>query len=134
MKKCLQATLVLAIALAWSVSPAWAIKEFNDQFKDSYAKENKNAAFVKLVEDAKCNVCHIQGENKKKRNPYGEGVAKLLKKADFPKERFKNDPKKCKEEIEAALKKVEDMEGKDKVKFGAKIKDGQLPGGNVEGK
>ena len=126
--------LVLCVATTWVVPPAFAIKQFGDQFKETYTKDNQNKEFVKLVEEAKCNVCHIEGENKKKRNEYGNAVSELLKKKDFPPDRFKKEPEKCKEEIEAAFKKVEEMKAKDEVTFGAKIKDGKLPGGDVKGK
>lgn len=126
--------LLMSFVVAGMATPAFATKEFGLQFKDTYAKENENKDFVKLVEDAKCNVCHIEKENKKKRNEYGEAVATLLKKKDFPPDRFKKEPEKCKEEIEAAFKKVEEMKAKDEKTFGDKIKDGKLPGGNIEGK
>ncbi len=126
--------LVLCVATTWVVPPAFAIKQFGDQFKETYTKDNQNKDFVKLVEEAKCNVCHIEGENKKKRNEYGDAVSELLKKKDFPPDRFKKEPEKCKEEIEAAFKKVEEMKAKDEKTFGAKIKEGKLPGGDVKGK
>lgn len=134
MTRVLSLAVMLGLVLSWTAAPAFAIKQFGDQFKDTYTKDNANKDFIKLVDDAKCNVCHIDGENKKKRNEYGEAVATLLKKADFPADRFKKEPDKCKEEIEKAFKKVEDMKAKDGKSFGEKIKDGKLPGGDVKGK
>ncbi len=133
MTRVLTLAVVFGIALSWTASPALATKQFGEQFKETYSK-NENKDFVKLVEEAKCNVCHIDGENKKKRNEFGEAMATLLKKGDFPPDRFKKEPAKCKEEIETAFKKAESMPAKDKQTFGEKIKAGKLPGGDVKGK
>lgn len=133
MKRWLMVCCVGILAVQ-SASPAWAIKQFGDQFKETYTKGNENKDFVKLVEEAKCNVCHIDGENKKMKNEYGVAVGTLLTKKDFPPDRFKKEPEKCKEEIEAAFKKVLEMKAKDGTLFGDKIKAGELPGGDVKGK
>lgn len=134
MKKVLVFALVLSIGFGMAASPAFAIKEFNDAWTAMYVKDSKNEGFKKLAGDAKCNVCHIQGANKKERNPYGTEAAKLLKKKDFPKDRFTKDAEGCKKEIEAAFKKIEEMKAKDGKTYGEKMKAGELPGGNVEGK
>jgi CxxC motif-containing protein (DUF1111 family) len=133
MKKWIYLPLFLAV-VGFNISPAMAIKQFNDQFTATYAKDSKNEEFKKLVDEAKCNVCHIKDENKKKRNEYGDAVAEFLRKKDFPADRFKKEPEKCKEEIEAAFKKVEEKKAKDGKTFGEKLKEGLLPGGNVDGK
>jgi hypothetical protein len=134
MRKFIVSLTLASFMVALNQSPALAIKEFGDAWTEFYAKSSDNDDFKKLVAEAKCNVCHIQGENKKKHNPYGEEVEELLKKADFPKERFKKEPEKCKEEIEAAFKKVEEIKAKDGETFGEKIKAGKLPGGDKDGK
>lgn len=132
--KRLVAFLLVAVVCIGGAAPAFAIKGFNDQFKLTYAEGDGKADFKKLVEEAKCNVCHVQGENKKIRNQYGEAFKDLLKKDNFPAKRFKDEPEKCKEEIEAAFKKVEEMKAKDGKTFGEKIKVGTLPGGDKDGK
>ena len=134
MMKRLVAVLLVAVVCVGGASPAFAIKGFNDQFKLTYTEGDGKGDFKKLVEEAKCNVCHVQGENKKIRNAYGEAFKGLLKKEDFPAKRFKDEPEKCKEEIEAAFKKVEEMKAKDGKTFGEKIKAGVLPGGDKDGK
>ncbi len=134
MTRVLTLTVMLGFVLGMTVSPAYAIKQFGDQFKETYTGKSENKEFIKLVEEAKCNVCHIDGENKKKRNQYGEAVATLLKKADFPPDRFKKEPEKCKEEIEKAFKKAGEMKDKEGKTFADKIKGGKLPGGDVKGK
>lgn len=119
-----------------SAQPAFAIKEFGEHFGKYYVEDSKNDDFKKLVADAKCNVCHIDGADKKKvRNPYGEE----LKAAGLEKKKFqpmiKGDPDKARKEIEVLFKKIEEIkaEGKEK-SFGQLIKDGQLPGGDIKGK
>lgn len=124
----------LVMSAALSSQQAFAIKEFGEAFTKKYT-EGASEDFKKLVAEAKCNVCHIDGENKKKHNPYGDA----LEHEGMDKEKFKpllkSDPEKAKKELEAIFKKVEDMKanGADKT-FGEKIKAGQLPGGDVKGK
>jgi len=115
---------------------AFAIKEFSETWVKVYVDSSDNEEFKKLAGEAKCNVCHIDGENKKKHNPYGEALedAGLLKKT-FPPKRFKDEPDKVRKEVEEILKKVEGEKanGQDKT-FGERIKAGMLPGGDVKGK
>jgi hypothetical protein len=116
-------------------NPAFAIKEFGEQFGRVYVEGSKSDDFKKLVGEAKCNVCHIDMENKKKHNPYGD----ILKEAGLEKKKYqpmlKSNPDQAKKEIEEILKKCEDkkIDGKGKT-FGEKIKEGTLPGGDVKGK
>jgi hypothetical protein len=123
--------------IATVVSPnAFAIKEFSETWTKVYVDSSDKEDFKKLAGEAKCNVCHIDGENKKKHNPYGEALedAGLLKKT-FPPKRFKDEPDKVRKEVEEILKKVESEKanGQDKT-FGERIKAGMLPGGDVKGK
>ena len=134
MKKILFSVAAIMIFGSSISTPAFAIKQFGDAWKEYYEKTSANDDFKKLVADAKCNVCHIQGEKKTKHNPYGEAVEELLKKKNYPTERFKKEPEKCKEEIEAAFKTVEAVKSKDGKTYGEMIKAGQLPGGDIEGK
>ena len=128
---------VCAVALTATVSfrPAFATKEFGEHFDKYYVAESKSDEFKKLRAEAKCNVCHIEGEAKKKHNPYGETLkaAGLLKKPYV--EMIKKDPDKARKEIEEILKKCEEKkaDGKDKT-FGERIKAGLLPGGDIKGK
>ncbi len=119
------------------VSPsAFAIKEFSETWTKVYVDTSDKEDFIKLASEAKCNVCHIDGENKKKHNPYGEALedAGLLKKT-FPAKRFKEEPDKVRKEVEEIFKKVKDKkaEGQDKT-FGERMEAGLLPGGDVKGK
>lgn len=134
MRKYLAALVMAAVAVGSMNPSAFAIKEFNDAWSELYTKSDENPELKKRAAEAKCNVCHIQGENKKKHNPYGDEVHKLLEKKNFPKERFKKEPEKVKEEIEAAYKKIEEIKAKDGKTYGEKMKAGELPGGDKDGK
>lgn len=128
--------LLLTIGAAFTSQQAFAIKPFNDVFKKKYVEESKDEEFKTLVNDkAKCNLCHIQGENKKIRNPYGEASLKAgLVKKEFE-AKLKADKAQAEKEIMEILEKVEAMtpEG-GKETFGERIKAGKLPGGNADGK
>jgi hypothetical protein len=133
MKKVI-AGLVIA-GLAISTTPAFAIKQLNDVWKDVYAGEGANEELKTLVGEAKCNVCHIQGENKKKRNPYGEAVHTQIEDAKFPVKDFGKEPAKYTEQVKELFKKAGEMkpEKSDKT-FAERIQANQLPGGDKEGK
>jgi hypothetical protein len=113
--------LVMAVSFGPAACPAFAIKQFADEFKEVYVKDGSPLATA--VEAAKCNVCHV-GKNKKDRNAYGEELAKLLdKKTD------KEDKAKIKQALEAVAKLPSKEAGKT---FGDLIAAGQLPGGPAE--
>lgn len=123
--------------------PSFAIKPISDVFVSAYASENTPAAFQKLVKDeAKCNVCHIADKTNKKefRNAYGVALKETLKEAGFAVADLKKAPKdeKLVGMIKDAMKKLEGTKpkdaGADAKTFGARIKEGKLPGGNKDGK
>ena len=117
--------LGVSVALVAGVSqPAFAVKEFFDEFKAVYVKPDSSDANEKAlaaeVETAKCNVCHA-GSSKKERNAYGNALAELLD---------KKEDKKNVEKIRAALDKVAAMPSADGgPTFGDLLKQGKLPGG-----
>lgn len=125
----------LAMSATLSSQQAHAIKPFGDVFKKQYVEKSENPDFKKLATTSNCQVCHIKGENKKVRNPYGEASQK----AGLEKKKFealiKEDKEKANAEIAAILKKLEGekAEGADKT-FGERIQAGKLPGGDVDGK
>ena len=71
MKKAL-VYIAVALTASFATPRAFAIKEFSETWAKVYVESNKNEDFKKLATEAKCNVCHIDGENKKKHNPYGD--------------------------------------------------------------
>ncbi len=136
MKKIVVYCAVALTALSFTPS-ALAIKEFGEHWAKFYVEKSDNDDFKKLVSDAKCNVCHVHEQDKKKvRNPYGTALQKgELVKSKFTKERMKQKPDEVREEIEAIFKKIEDEKAKDQEDtFGKKIKSGKLPGGDIHGK
>lgn len=117
--------------------PAWAIKPFQDHFVKIYAGDEANEEFKKLVGEAKCNVCHIDKEDKKKvRNPFGTSLQELLKKDEFPIADFKKDQEKYAERLKEVFKKAEAEKSADEKHktFGDRIKANLLPGGDKSGK
>ncbi|MBX3422903.1 MAG: hypothetical protein KF752_15220 [Pirellulaceae bacterium] len=116
---------------------AWAIKPLQDQFKAIYAGDEATEEFKSLVADAKCNVCHVEKEDKKKvRNPFGKSLHDLLEKDEFPIAEFKKDPAKYAERLKEIFKKVEGEASTDEKHktFGDRIKANLLPGGDKYGK
>ena len=125
----------LALSATLSSQQAHAIKPFGDVFKKHYVDESENAEFKKLATASNCQVCHIKGENKKVRNAYGEASQK----AGLEKKKFeallKEDKEKANAEITEILKKLEGEKAEGAAKtFGERIKEGKLPGGDVDGK
>lgn len=113
---------VLVLTIAWAAAlapaPAFAIKQFADEFKALYVKEGTPLA--EAVATAKCNVCHV-GDSKKDRNAYGQALAERLDK----KEDAKNVDK-----IRQALEEVAALPSAvDGKTFGDLIAEGKLPAG-----
>ncbi|MEZ6136002.1 MAG: hypothetical protein R3C53_13965 [Pirellulaceae bacterium] len=137
MKKLLSVVTLLGCSLVLA-SPAMAIKQFNDQFKELYAGEKADKELVALITEAKCNVCHVQKENKKVRNPYGEALHEMIEKDEFPVKEFKADSKneKLVERLNGLFKKVlDEKSGDEKHKtFAARMEAKLLPGGDTDGK
>lgn len=108
--------LVVGMLLTQSAGPAWARKEYKDQFDAQY-KQYYDKAGTKTA----CEICHVKMKPKKERNEYGmEYGTKLGAKMV-----------KDKKKIEEALTAVEDNDspvaGK---KFIDIIKEGKFPAGN----
>jgi hypothetical protein len=113
--------LGLGVALAGGgfARPAFAIKQFQDEFKSLYVQEGTPLAAE--VERVKCNVCHV-GKDKKERNAYGKALDERLdKKAD------KDDKEKIRKMLEEVAALPSDPDKKDSPTFGDLIKAGKLP-------
>lgn len=142
MKKFL-AMLVMAGLVSGLSIPAFAIKPIADQFKEVYASpdsKDSSDAFKAAVKDAGCNICHVKDGDKKKesgRNPYGKALHEALKEAKFPVKDFGKDAKNAQliGQLRDAFKKVAEKKagGTDKT-FAARMKAGELPGGDKDGK
>ena len=114
----------IAVFAGSAARPAYAIKQFFDEFKAMYVKDGSPLAAE--VETAKCNVCHV-GKSKKDRNAYGNALAELLDK----KEDAKN-VEKIKQALADVAKMPSDPDKKDSPTFGKLIEDGKLPGGPAQ--
>lgn len=117
--------LLIAIPQKADAIPPF-MKEFVKTYVDEESKDSQEAAFAKVVTEAKCHVCH-KGKSKKDMNPYGAELKKLLDK--------KTDKKDIKK-INAALEKVAAMKSDTKDEkaptFGDLIKEHKLPGGKPD--
>ena len=120
------AGLAVAVVATTAARPAFAIKQFFDEFKELYVNaegSDSEKALAEAVATAKCNVCHF-GKSKKNRNAYGEALDALLD---------KKEDKKNVEKIRESLEKVAAMEGPDGKTYGARMKAGMLPADAPEG-
>ena len=136
MKNFLMVALVLAISTS-AASPAFAIKQLADQFKKLYLTDKATPEFKAVIEDAKCNVCHVEKENKKKvRNYYGNAVHEALEKDKFPLAELKKSPEKLAERLNDIFKKLEEEKSGDAEKrtYSARMKANLSPGGDKDGK
>jgi Leucine Rich Repeat (LRR) protein len=133
------ALFAAAMVVTGRAPTAQALPPFFKEFQAKYVKadsaDEKDKAFANTVtQTAKCNVCHVAGQDKKARNAYGKQLAMLLKKDNFKAERLKAEAEKCTAEIVAALDAVAAMksaEGESPT-FGELIAQGKLPGGDVK--
>jgi len=127
--------LVVCVAIcaaamtALGPSSARGIAPFKKEFDNKYVKKDPSTpaekSFASAAGAAKCNVCHV-GKDKKKRNAYGDALDELLDK--------KKDAKNV-QKIQESLDKVAEMHSKkgddSSPTFGDLIKEGKLPGGPV---
>ena len=91
---------------------------------DSQAKDTKLAP---VVEELKCNFCHVKDKEKKVRNTYGQA----LMKCGLTEEKFselKADKEKLAEHVKAAMKKADAEKAAGGQTFGDLIKAGKAPG------
>jgi len=136
MKKFLTVALILAISTS-AASPAFAIKQLADQFKKLYLTDKSTPEFKAAIEEAKCNVCHVEKENKKKvRNYYGNAVHEALEKDEFPLAELKKSPEKLADRLNDIFKKLEEEKSDDAEKrtYSARMKANLSPGGDKDGK
>ena len=143
MKKCFAMFVMVGLVSGLSLN-AFAHKQLNDKFLEIYGSPESNEtspAFKVMAKEAKCNVCHILGENKKKRNPFGAVLHDEIEAGKFPLKEFIVDLKKDTEStkyddaLKAIFKKVvEQKAGTTDKTFAERMKADELPGGDKEGK
>ncbi len=123
----LLAGLVAGLIAGPAARRAEAIKPFEMEFYARYLKDSssdpKDKAYVELVHNAKCFLCH-EGKSKKTRNPYGRQLAELLN---------KDTDKENRQKIQEAMDRVAripcDAKNPKSPTFGDLITSGKLPGG-----
>jgi len=117
--------ILVTVGIAFQAATVSAVTQFRNEFFKRYVKQDskdpKDKAFAELVEKAGCNVCHL-GDDKEKRNPYGQALDKLLdRKTDA------RDKEKIQKALEAVEKEKLDPKDPKSVTFGERIKKGELP-------
>jgi hypothetical protein len=130
----LKSGLVALLVASWTAS-AWAIKPFEVEFKKLYYKADSKDPKEKTLATAidkisteiesdegvvknACNVCHLKGKAKTKRNEFGEKLSDLLDKRDDKDNTTK---------IQASIKKTVEMKSSKGPTYAELLKAGKLP-------
>jgi hypothetical protein len=106
---------------------AQAFGDFGTVFKQHYLGKDVDPDFVKTMKKEGCNVCHVKGQDKKKRNEYGQALDKYIDKKDFPKNYFKENKEEATKKIVEALKKAEAEKSESGQTFADRIKANEKP-------
>ena len=122
MKK-LGLTLVALFVVGLLVQSAMARPDYK-KVLDTVSKDTKVAS---VVEELKCNVCHVDKEEKKVRNDYGQALIKCGLTEEKYKE-LKADKEKLADFVKEIMKKVEAEKSASGATFGELIKAGKAPG------
>lgn len=104
MKKSFCALLGGLVILAVNAGSTIGMPAFKKGFEERYIGDEETSPLAVAFGEAKCYVCHVDGEKKEVINVYGEALAELLDHEDFKRGgRFKpNSDEATKAEIEAA--------------------------------
>lgn len=122
MKK-LGLTLVALFVVGLLVQSAMARPDYK-KVLDTVSKDTKVAP---VVEELKCNVCHVDKEEKKVRNDYGQALIKCGLTEEKYKE-LKADKEKLADFVKEIMKKAEAEKSASGATFGELIKAGKAPG------
>jgi len=116
--------LLSLLAFALATPPAYAVKEFFNEFEAYYVKRNSkrrnDVVFANAVEQAKCTICH-PGDDKHKLTGYGSQVAQIVNRGD------KNDKKRIRAAFDEVSRMASDRYNKRSPTFGSMIKLGKIP-------
>jgi len=88
---------------------------------------SKDTKIAPVVEELKCNLCHVDKEEKKVRNDYGQALVKCGLSEEKYKE-LKEDKEKLAAYIKEVIKKAEAEKSASGATFGELIKAGKAPG------
>jgi len=96
-------------------------------YKKVLDAESKDKKIAPVVEELKCNFCHVKGEAKEVRNTYGAALVK----AGVTEEKYadlKADKEKLAASVKAAMKKAAEEKSATGEPFGKLIEAGKAPG------
>jgi hypothetical protein len=116
-------TLVGLFLVGMLVQSAHARPDYK-KVADTTSKDTKLAP---VVEELKCNLCHVDKEEKKVRNDYGQALVKCGLSEEKYKE-LKADKEKLADYIKEVMKKAEGEKSVTGATFGDLIKAGKAPG------
>ena len=126
-----------AIILTFSAGTAESRPNYAKSFASKYVKKDgttdEEKAFVVVVDNAKCTVCHEPGNDKKLRNRYGKALAEVIKPKDAGGDwKGEKDNKKIDEALDkVAVIHIEEKDAKSPT-YADLIKAGKLPGGDAK--
>jgi len=96
-------------------------------YKKTLDAEAKGKKIAPVVEELKCNFCHVKGKEKAVRNTYGEALAKSgLSEENYVDQ--KEDKEKLAAHVKAAMKKAAAEKSASGEPFGKLIEAGKAPG------
>jgi hypothetical protein len=126
--------IAVAIVFSFNTDTAHSRPQYGKAFGSKYVKKDGTTddekAFVVVVENAKCTVCHEPGDNKKNRNAYGKALAEIIKPKDVPDGwKGEKDTKKIEEALDKVAAAHSDAKDDKSPTYGDLIKAGKLPGG-----
>ena len=120
-------TLLCGARTASARPPFW------ERFEAKFVTPNADKA--KALTSAKCNVCHVEGEGKTARNPFGTKFGELIDAAAL-KDLIEAEPETAKQQIAEALDKLAAMQvapnADPPLTFAQVLAQGKLPGKAVE--
>jgi hypothetical protein len=134
MKRVALVTLCGVVALCLAAGPVSALPQFKKDFTDKYVEPAGDEEFKSTATTTGCNVCHVKGEAKDARNPYGDELAKLIE--GSAKDRLAAaaeagngdaEKEKLSKELAEAFKKVEGMKSPSGATYGDLLKAHKLP-------
>ncbi len=136
MRYCVLLSLACFLSVSFAAPSVFGLAPFKKAFQEKYIDKSDNEELQAKFKKAGCNTCHIKGESKKKRNSYGEELAKLIdgdanarikEAGQAGKEARKAETEIILKELDKAFETVANKESKSKVKYGDFLKQGKLP-------
>jgi hypothetical protein len=116
--------LLIVVAMSYTATTAYAVKEFKEQFEEKYTKpqgrKRPNPNLVRAVAAAQCRICH-PGDDKHKLNAYAAQIGQHVNQFDKAK------TERIQDALEQVSKRRSDPFDPNSPTFGELIKKGHLP-------